>query len=46
MKIGQLSKPKKMLGKKSMLAKKRILLGGIALSALLILFMIFSAVER
>jgi len=38
MKIGQLSKPKKMLGKKSMLAKKRILLGGVALSALLILF--------
>jgi MSHA type pilus biogenesis protein MshL len=38
MKIGQLAKPKKMLGKKSMLAKKRILLGGIALSALLILF--------
>jgi general secretion pathway protein D/MSHA biogenesis protein MshL len=37
MKIGQLSKPKKMLGKKSMLAKKRILLGGVALSALLIL---------
>jgi general secretion pathway protein D/MSHA biogenesis protein MshL len=38
MKIGQLSKPKKMLGKKSMLAKKRILMGGVALSALLILF--------
>jgi general secretion pathway protein D/MSHA biogenesis protein MshL len=38
MKIEQLSKPKKMLGKKSMLAKKRILLGGVALSALLILF--------
>ncbi len=38
MKIGQLSKPKKMLGKKSMLAKKKILLGGVALSALLILF--------
>ena len=38
MKIGQLSKPEKMLGKKSMLAKKRILLGGVALSALLILF--------
>ncbi len=37
MKIGQLSKPKKMLGKKSMLAKKRLLLGGVALSALLIL---------
>ena len=38
MKIGQLSKPKKMLGKKSMLAKKRLLLGGAALSALLILW--------
>ena len=37
MKIGQLSKPKKMLGKKSMLAKKSIILGGVALSALLIL---------
>ncbi len=37
MKIGQLAKPKKMLGKKSMLAKKRILLGGVALSAILIL---------
>jgi general secretion pathway protein D/MSHA biogenesis protein MshL len=37
MKIGQLSKPKKMPGKKSMLAKKKILLGGVALSALLIL---------
>jgi hypothetical protein len=37
MKIGQLSKPKKMQGKKSMHAKKRILLGGVALSALLIL---------
>ena len=38
MRIEQLSKPKKMLGKKSMLAKKRILLSGVALSALLILF--------
>ncbi|KPJ97230.1 MAG: hypothetical protein AMJ60_12290, partial [Desulfobacterales bacterium SG8_35] len=37
MNIGQLSKPKKMLGKKSMLAKKRILLGGVALCALLIM---------
>jgi len=37
MKIGQLAKPKKMLGKKSMLAKKSLLLGGVALSALLIL---------
>jgi len=37
MKMGQLSKPKKMLGKKSMLAKKSIILGGVALSALLIL---------
>ncbi len=37
MKIGQLAKPKKRLGKKSMLAKKRILLGGVAISALLIL---------
>jgi general secretion pathway protein D/MSHA biogenesis protein MshL len=37
MKIGQLSKPKKKPGKKSMLAKKRILLCGVALSALLIL---------
>jgi MSHA type pilus biogenesis protein MshL len=38
MKIGKLSEPKKMPGKKSMLAKKRIILGGVALSALLILF--------
>jgi len=38
MKIGQLAKPKIMLGKKSMLAKKRILLGGVAISALLLLF--------
>src|SRR5210317_1508652 len=37
MKIEQLSKPKKRLGKKSMLAKKRILLGGVAISVLLIL---------
>ncbi len=37
MKMGQLSKPKKMLGKKSMLAKKSIILGVVALSALLIL---------
>jgi len=38
MKIGQLLKPKIKLGKKSMHATKRILLGGVALSALLILF--------
>ena len=37
MKIEQLSKPKKRLGKKSMLAKKRVLLGGIAVSAMLFL---------
>ena len=37
MKIEQLSKPKKRLGKKSMLAKKRILLGGVAISVMLIL---------
>ncbi|NOQ67649.1 MAG: type II and III secretion system protein, partial [Desulfobacterales bacterium] len=37
MKIEQLSKPNKRLGKKSMLAKKRVLLGGIAVSAMLIL---------
>jgi len=37
MKIEQLSKPNKRLGKKSMLAKKRLLLGGIAVSAMLIL---------
>ena len=37
MKIGQRSKSKNMLGKKSMLATKRILLSGVALSALLIL---------
>ena len=37
MEIEQLSKPKKMLGKKSMLAKKRVILGGVALSAMLIL---------
>lgn len=38
MKTGQFSKPEKMLGKKSMHAKKRILPGGIALCALLIMF--------
>jgi MSHA type pilus biogenesis protein MshL len=38
MKIGQLSKPKIKLGKKSMHATKRILKGGVALAALLILF--------
>jgi len=38
MKIGQLSEPKKLPGKKSMLAKKRIMLGGVALCASLILF--------
>ena len=38
MKIGQLAKPKKMPGKKSMLDKKKVLLGGVALSALFILF--------
>jgi general secretion pathway protein D/MSHA biogenesis protein MshL len=37
MEKGQLVKPKKMSGKKSMLAKKRILLGGIVVSALLFL---------
>lgn len=37
MKIEQLSKPKKRLGKKSMLAKKRVLLGGVAISVMLIL---------
>jgi MSHA type pilus biogenesis protein MshL len=37
MEIEQLSKPKKILGKKSMLAKKRVLLGGVAISAMLIL---------
>jgi general secretion pathway protein D/MSHA biogenesis protein MshL len=37
MKIEQLAKPKKMLGKKSMLAKKRLLLGGVTISAMLIL---------
>lgn len=37
MKIEQLSQPKIMLGKKSMLAKKRVLLAGVAVSALLIL---------
>ena len=38
MKIGQLLKPKIKLGKKSMHATKRILQGGVVLSALLILF--------
>jgi MSHA type pilus biogenesis protein MshL len=38
MTIGQLSKPKIQLGKKSMHATKRILKGGVALTALLILF--------
>jgi general secretion pathway protein D/MSHA biogenesis protein MshL len=37
MKREQLSKPEKMSGKKSMLAKKRLLLGGVAVSAMLIL---------
>ncbi|MFC1845265.1 type II and III secretion system protein [Thermodesulfobacteriota bacterium] len=37
MKIEQLSMPKKRLGKKSMLAKKRVLLAGVAVSAMLIL---------
>ena len=37
MKIELLSKPKKRLGKKSMLAKKRIILGGVAVSVMLIL---------
>jgi general secretion pathway protein D/MSHA biogenesis protein MshL len=37
MKIEQLSQPKIMLGKKSMLAKKRVLLTGVAVSAMLIL---------
>jgi general secretion pathway protein D/MSHA biogenesis protein MshL len=37
MEKGQLVKPKKMSGKKSMLAKKRILLAGIVVSALLLL---------
>ena len=37
MKIETLSKPKKMSGKKSMLATKRVLLGGIAVGAMLIL---------
>jgi len=37
MKREQLLKPKKMSGKKSMLAKKRVLLGGVAVSAMLIL---------
>ena len=37
MKIEQLSQPKNMLGKKSMLAKKRVLLTGVAVSAMLIL---------
>jgi len=37
MKREQLSKPTKMSGKKSMLAKKRLLLGGVAVSAMLIL---------
>jgi MSHA type pilus biogenesis protein MshL len=37
MKIEQLSIPKKRLGKKSMLAKKRVLLAGVAVSAMLIL---------
>ncbi len=37
MKIEQLSQPKNMVGKKSMLAKKRVLLTGVAVSAMLIL---------
>ena len=37
MKREQLSKPTKMSGKKSMLAKKRLLLGGVAVSAMFIL---------
>jgi hypothetical protein len=37
MEKGQLVKPKKMSGKKSMLAKKRIVLGGIVVGALLFL---------
>jgi len=37
MKIEQLSQPKKILGKRSMLAKKRVLLAGVAVSAMLIL---------
>jgi len=37
MKREQLSKPEIMSGKKSMLAKKRVLLGGVAISAMLIL---------
>ena len=38
MKIGKLTRPKIKLGKKSMLAKKKVLLGGVALCALLFLF--------
>lgn len=38
MEIEHLSKPKKRLGKKSMLAKKRVLMGAVAVSAILILF--------
>ena len=38
MKIEQLSQPKKILGKRSMLAKKRVLLAGVAVSAMFILF--------
>ena len=37
MKREQLARPEKMSGKKSMIAQKRILLGGVAVSAMLIL---------